>query len=233
MSNELPPESFDFNATVLVRRMGHDFNNLFSIVLGGLSLLREELPASAWDTDSEEIFADVISATREAASVIAQLTAWAARQSINPQDTDINEVVAQGAELLRRALPHSINLELAPAQGPVVAWVDRARLLDAVLELATNARDAMPNGGTLRITTTSGTKIGLQVTDTGAGMDEQTCRQCTQPYFTTRESATRRGFGLSVIDGFMRASDGRLLIVSEPNKGTSATLGLPAARGLS
>ncbi|MFT5173085.1 MAG: signal transduction histidine kinase [Gammaproteobacteria bacterium] len=233
MTNAPPPESSDFDASVLVRRMGHDFNNLLSIVLGGLSLLREELPESAWDNDSEEIFADVISATREAASVIAQLTAWAARQSIEPQDTNINDVAVQGAELLRRALPPSINLELAAAEEPVIAWVDRTRLLDALLEIAANARDAMPNGGTLRISTTSDDEIGLQVHDTGEGMDEQTRLQCKQPYFTTRASGTRRGFGLSVIDGFMRASNGRLQIASKPNQGTSVTLGLPAARGLS
>jgi len=232
MTNGPPPETSDFDAIVLVRRMGHDFNNLFSIVLGGLSLLREELPASAWDEDSEEIFTDVTSATREAAAVIAQLTAWAARQSIESQDTDINDVVLQGGALLGRALPHSIILEVIPETNPVMAWVDRARLLDVLLELAANARDAMPTGGTLRISTSSGSEPGIEVTDTGSGMDELTLRQCKQPYFTTRESATQRGLGLSVIDGFARASDAQLTISSTPASGTSVSLRFPLARGL-
>jgi len=232
MTDSSPPESSDFAASILVRRMGHDFNNLFSIVLGGLSLLREELPESAWDKESEEIFADVMSATREATAVIGQLTAWAARQSLASQDTDINEVIIEAEGLLRRALPDSIVLQVSPATDPVMAWIDRTRLLDALLELAANARDAMPTGGTLTISALAGDEPGLQVTDNGSGMDEATLRQCRQPYFTSRESATQRGLGLSVIDGFARASNARLSIASEPGEGTSVSLHLPAARGL-
>ena len=232
MTDSSPPETSDFDASVLVRRMGHDFNNLFSIVLGGLSLLREELPESAWDENSEEIFTDIMSATREAAGVIGQLTAWAARQSIEPQDTDINEVIVQGAELLRRALPSSVNLQIESEAQPVMAWVDRTRLLDALLELAANARDAMPAGGTLSISARAGEELVLKVTDTGSGMDASTLRQCTEPYFTSRRSETQRGLGLSVIDGFMRASNARLVISSEPDRGTSVSMCLPAARGL-
>ena len=118
MTDSSPPEFSDFAASVLVRRMGHDFNNLFSIVLGGLSLLREELPESAWDKESEAIFADVMSATREATAVIGQLTAWAARQSLESQDTNINEVIIEAEGLLRRALPDSIDLQVSPATNP-------------------------------------------------------------------------------------------------------------------
>ena len=232
MTDSSPPESSDFAASILVRRMGHDFNNLFSIVLGGLSLLREELPESAWDKESEEIFADVMSATREATAVIGQLTAWAARQSLASQDTDINEVISEAEGLLRRALPDSIDLQVSPAADPLVAWTDRTRLLDALLELAANARDAMPAGGTLTISALAGGEPGLQVTDNGSGMDEATLRQCREPYFTSRESSTQRGLGLSVIDGFARASNARLSIASEPGEGTSVSLHLPAARGL-
>ena len=232
MTNASPPNPSDFDATVLVRRMGHDFNNLFSIVLGGLSLLREELPESAWNDESEEIFADIISATREAAGVIVQLNAWAARQSIEPQDTNVNDVVVQGGELLRRALPDAVILELNPDSNPVMVRVDRARLLDSILELAANAHAAMPTGGTLTISTFSGASSGLKITDTGCGMDESTLRQCKQPYFTTRESGTHRGLGLSVIDGFMRASGAQMCLSSTPDEGTSVSLIFPSARGL-
>ena len=233
MTDVPPPDPDDFDATILVRRMGHDFNNLFSIILGGLSLLREELPQSAWDGNSEEVYADVMSATREAAGVIVQLTAWAARQSIEPQDTDINDVIAQVGSLLRRALPESVTLKIIPEPTPVMAWVDRARLLDVLLELAANSRAAMTNGGTLRISAQSAdSNPGLIVADNGAGMDEATLRQCKQPYFTTRESGAHRGLGLSVIDGFARASDAQLKLISAPNRGTSVSLQLPPARGI-
>jgi signal transduction histidine kinase len=121
---------------------------------------------------------------------------------------------------------------VSPATNPMMAWIDRTRLLGALLELAANARDAMPSGGTLIISALAGDEPGLQMTDNGSGMDEATLRQCRQPYFTSRESATQRGLGLSVIDGFARASNARLSIASEPGEGTSVSLQLPAARGL-
>ncbi|MFT5446736.1 MAG: signal transduction histidine kinase [Gammaproteobacteria bacterium] len=232
MTNVPPPGPSDFDATALIPRMGHDFNNLFSIVLGGLSLLREEIPESAWNQDSEEIYADIISATREAAGVIVQLNAWAARQSIERQNTNVNDVAKQAGELLRRALPDSVQLELSLESEPVMAWVDQARLLDAILELAANSRAAMPSGGTLTVATCLNEQFGISITDTGTGMDESTLQRCKQPYFTTRDSAAHRGLGLSVIDGFMRASDARLCVDSTPGEGTCVSLLLPAARTL-
>ena len=115
---------------------------------------------------------------------------------------------------------------------PVMVWVDRARLLDALLEIAANSRDSMPAGGILRISSFANNERGLRVVDTGNGMDRPTLQQCKQPYFTTRESATQRGLGLSVIDGFARASNARLTINSEPGNGTGVALSFPAARGL-
>jgi signal transduction histidine kinase len=232
MTDVPPPEPSDFDATTLVRRMGHDFNNLFSIILGGMSLLREEIPESAWNQGSEEIYADIVSATREAAAVIVQLNAWAARQSIEPRNANVNDVATRAADLLRRALPDSVQLELRLESEPVVAWFDQALLLDAILELAANARAAMPNGGTLTVATCRHNPLGISIIDTGSGMDESTLRRCKQPYFTTRDSATHRGLGLSVIDGFMRASDAQLCIDSNPGEGTCISLQLPVAKDL-
>ena len=222
-----PPESM--SAPLLVRRMGHDFNNLFSIILGGLSLLREEIPASAWGADLDEVYDDVVSATREAADVIAQLTAWAGRQALNPRPTDLEQLARDMAPMLERALPGSITVSLeAPGPAPV-ASVDPARLQQALMELAANARDAMPDGGTLVIAlgTNGGGAPSLTVADDGVGMSAEVLARCTEPYFTTRPDAQHRGTGLSVVDGFARASGGQLRITSAPGTGTRVSLTLP------
>ena len=213
-----PPQTQpdSMSAPLLVRRMGHDFNNLFSIILGGLSLLREEIPASAWGADLDEVYDDVVSATREAADVIAQLTAWAGRQALNPRPTE-------------RALPGAITVSLeAPGPAPI-ASVDPVRLQHALMELAANARDAMPDGGTLVIAlgTNGGGAPSLTVADDGVGMSAEVLARCTEPYFTTRQDAQHRGTGLSVVDGFARASGGQLRITSAPGTGTRVSLTLP------
>jgi signal transduction histidine kinase len=213
--------------TALVRQLGHDFNNLFSIVLGGLSLLREELPDSAWNAETRDVYDDIVSATREAADVIVQLTAWAGRQALEPEDTDLNDLIGDLVPLLERALPDGVTLETELGSGPVLAVVDRFRLQHAVTELVANARDAMAEGGQLRIITSREPGPTVQVVDTGEGMDEQVLARCTSPYFSTRRNDSRRGMGLSVVDGFARASHGKLSIDTRPGHGTRVRLELP------
>jgi len=221
------PESM--SAPLLVRRMGHDFNNLFSIILGGLSLLREEIPESAWEPDLDEVYDDIVSATREAADVIAQLTAWAGRQALSPQPTDLERLAREVAPMLERALPDSIAVTLECSARAPLANVDPARLQHALMELAANARDAMPGGGRLLIAVgvDDGGAASLSVVDDGEGMSAETLAHCTEPYFTTRPDPSHRGTGLSVIDGFARASGGRLRVASEPGAGTRVSLTLP------
>ena len=214
------------DASVLVRRLGHDFNNLFSVVLGGLTLLREELPGSAWTTDTQEVYDDIVSATREAADVVAQLTAWAGRQALSPESTDLNAMARELVPLLERALPDGIEVVLDLHASPVMANVDRGRLQHAITELVANARDAMDGGGRLTITTEPEPWPTIHVADTGDGMDPLVLAQCTAPYFSTRSNGTRRGMGLSVVEGFARASDGGLLLASEPGRGTRISIRL-------
>ena len=217
------------SATLLVRRMGHDFNHLFSVILGGLGLLREELPASAWNAELDEVYEDITSAAREAADVMAQLTAWAGRQALAPRDTDLGRFVRELAPLLRRALPETITLSVPDPREPVIALVDPARLQGAVMELAANARDALAGGGTLVLAASLHEETGpcITVSDDGEGMTPAVRARCTEPYFTTCTDGTRRGTGLSVVDGFARASGGRLLIASAPGEGTRIALHLP------
>lgn len=226
-----PPASDEMRAAQLVRHMGHDFNNLFSIILGGLSLLREEIPHASWHAEARAVYGDVVSATREAADVIAQLTAWAGRQAIEPENADLNHVARELQTSLARALPAAITLQLRLDDAPVMAWVDRARLHDAVLALIANARDAMHDAGVLCIETSAAAQPTLTVRDSGEGMGAPTLAQCRDPYFSTRDGGTRRGLGLSVVDGFLRASNGTLQIASAPGAGTTVSLAFPPARG--
>jgi signal transduction histidine kinase len=226
------PASSEMSAAQLIRHMGHDFNNLFSIILGGLSLLREEIPQSSWHPEAREVYADVVSAAREAADVISQLTAWAARQAIEPENVDLNHVARDLQVVLARDLPAPITLEWRLHDAPVMAWVDRARLHDAILALIANARDAMHGAGVLCIETQAGAQPTLSVRDSGDGMDAPTLARCRDPYFSTRGGGgTRRGLGLSVVDGFVRASGGALRIASAPGAGTTVSIVFLPARG--
>lgn len=226
--NHLDPAPEDtISAPLLVRRMGHDFNNLFSIILGGLTLLREEIPESAWDAGSVEVYDDVVSAATEAVDVMNQLTSWAGRQALTARPTDLNEIARELSELLARVLPDNISVNIDLAADVPLAQVDPARLQDALMELAANARDAMPGGGTITLATGGGESPRISVVDDGEGMTPEMVRECIQPYYSTRENGTRRGTGLSVVDGFARASDGRLEIQSKRPAGTRMTLHFP------
>lgn len=230
-STDASPARDEVSAAQLIRHMGHDFNNLFSIILGGLSLLREEIPPEHWPGEAREVYDDVVSATREAADVISQLTAWAARQAIEPENVDLNGVALEIEPLLVRGLAPAITLELRLAEAPVMAWVDRARLRDAILALIANARDAMTGTGTLCLETSVSAGPTLSVRDSGEGMDEPTLTRCRDPYFTTRRCGARRGLGLSVVDGFVRAGGGALTISSAPDAGTTVSMRFPRSRG--
>ena len=171
-----------------------------------------------------------MSATREAADVIAQLTAWAGRQALNPQPTDLERLARDMAPMLERALPDSITLSVQSSAPAPSANVDPARLQHALIELAANARDAMPDGGTLVIALgmDDAGAPSLSVADDGVGMSAEVLARCTEPYFTTRPDAHHRGTGLAVVDGFARASGGRLRVASDPGAGTRVSLTLPA-----
>jgi len=229
MPQDVTPDKM-LDATLLVRRMGHDFNNLFSIVLGGLSLLREEVDEKLWNPDAREVYDDIVSATREAAEVVAQLTAWAGRQALEPERCDLNALARELEPLLRRALPAGVTLEVRTVEDTLEAWCDRARLQDAVIELVANARQAVNDEGSIVVATGAAPGCAIGVTDTGTGMSQKVLEACREPYFTTHQASGRRGLGLCVVDGFARASGGRLTLASHTGEGTRAVITLPAQR---
>ena len=214
----------DLDGTLLVRRMGHDFNNLFSIVLGGLSLLREEVGEAGWNEESESVYNDVMSAAREATDVVARLTAWAGRQALDPEPVDLGQVLHAAAARIGDDAA-TVSVVLPPS--PVIAWVDRRYLQESMHELLLNAVDAVHPGGAIRLTATADPGPALVVSDDGCGMTPEVLAACREPYFTMREDLGRRGLGLSVVDGFVHASGGTLHISSEPARGTQVTLKFP------
>ena len=222
--------------------VAHDFNNLLMAVLGNLAMLRKRLP----QTD-EKAFRLLGNATRGAergAALTKRMLAFARRQDLQPQATNVVALVVGMEDLLQSALgPHS-QIEIALPAELAPAWVDPNQLELAIVNLAINARDAMPRGGRVTLAArmrsvgagevpglASGEHLCLAVSDTGEGMDAATLARAVEPFFTTKDRGRGTGLGLSMVDGFARQSGGALVLHSLPGKGTKAELWLPCALG--
>jgi signal transduction histidine kinase len=204
--------------------VAHDFNNLLTAVMGNLELLRKRLPANP---STDRLIDGAMQGAQRGASLTQRLLAFARRQSLEPRPVDMVELVRGMDELLHRSIGHSIRMA-----------VD----LQPDLNLAVNARDAMPGGGTLTVALDSastgdaqdldeGRYVRLVVSDTGAGMDDDTLRRAIEPFFSTKEVGKGTGLGLSMIHGLALQLKGALRLFSEPGRGTRAELWLPIANG--
>ena len=213
----------------LVGQIGHDFNNLLGIILGGLSLLRDDLPANAMDAELKEILDDALSATREASEVIEELNTAAGRQIAARTDIDLNRIILNVSNDLRETLPKEVMLQVETSNVPVTARVDPAALTRSVRELADNALRAIGETGTLRLMCTATPQAQLIVEDDGPGMAQDILERCTLPYVTNWRASGHRGLGLSVLHGLMMASHGSLTIHSAEGQGTRVHLVFPLA----
>jgi PAS domain S-box-containing protein len=220
--------------------MAHDFNNLLGVIVGNLGLARQRIGS---DAELQELVDEALEAAWHGADLTRRLLAFARRQPLRPARIDINELVGNTVRLLRRMLGEDIDvsLDLAEHVWPVMA--DPAQLEASVTNLATNARDAMPKGGRLIISTanghldaeytaahvdvTPGDFAMIEVSDTGSGMSAETLNQIFEPFFTTKEPGKGTGLGLSMVFGFMRQSGGHVNVYSEPGVGTTFRLYLP------
>jgi signal transduction histidine kinase/CheY-like chemotaxis protein len=221
--------------------VAHDFNNLLTVVLGGLDMIGRqvaELPSSPAVARIIRAKDMALHGAQRAATLTARLLAFSRQQALAPQSIDANKLVAATCELLRRTLGEAVSLETVLAAGLWRTFADPGQLENALINLALNARDAMPKGGKLTIETAncyldqthgssllepvaSGQYVMIGITDTGIGMDKATQERAFDPFFTTKEVGKGTGLGLSQVYGFVRQSDGHVRIYSEPGEGTT------------
>ena len=230
--------------------IAHDFNNLLAVIINYAAFIASDLEA-ALDRDGEdrwrstrEDVEQIRLAGERAAHLTHQLLAFARREVVQPEVVDVNDVVSDVEQLLRRTLGEHVELHssLAPELHPVL--IDPGQLEQILVNLAVNARDAMPDGGTLRIDTANididedyaasrpelspGPHVRLRVSDTGVGMSPETVARAFDPFFTTKPAGQGTGLGLATVYGIVQQAGGRSQIYSEPDVGTTFTVLLPA-----
>ena len=217
--------------------VAHDFNNLLTAVIGNLELLRKRIPANP---STDRLIDGALQGAQRGASLTQRLLAFARRQALEPRPVDMAGLVRGMDDLLRRSIGHAVRMALDLPPGLPAAQADANQIELALLNLAVNGRDAMPDGGTLSIVldiaTTdaaqdlaAGRYIRLAVSDTGAGMDGDTLKRAIEPFFSTKEVGKGTGLGLSMIHGLALQLRGALRLFSEPGRGTRAELWLPLA----
>ena len=224
--------------------IAHDFNNLLGVIIGYAEALQESISA---DDPQREAIDEIQKAGQRAAALTQQLLAFSRKQVLEPKILDANSIIVDMQKMLRRLIGEDIELKFnLPANlGKVRA--DRGQLEQVILNLAVNARDAMPRGGELRIETSNaelgeedaaryryvnpGRYVVLRVSDTGTGMDAETQSHIFEPFFTTKEKGKGTGLGLATVYGIVKQSDGYIWVDSEPGKGTTFRIYLPRTQG--
>ncbi|MCL4401150.1 MAG: ATP-binding protein [Acidobacteria bacterium] len=225
---------------MLAGGIAHDFNNLLTIITGYSQLILNAMGANDPNRSAAE---QIMKAGERAAALTRQLLAFSRRQVLQPRTLDLNELVASLGAMLRRLIGEDVDLRLV--MGPELGHVngDPGQVEQVIMNLAVNARDAMPNGGTLTIETSNveldegyvrthmavrpGSYVLLAVSDTGVGMDSKTRARLFEPFFTTKGQGRGTGLGLSIVFGIVKQSGGNIEIYSEPNRGTSVKVYLP------
>jgi signal transduction histidine kinase/ActR/RegA family two-component response regulator len=222
---------------LLAGGVAHDFNNLLTVVLGGVDLLLADARTAQERSRLEEIQG----AANRGATLVSQLLAFSRRQVMVRQVLDLNSVVTEVRPLLTRLIGEHIELVIVPAAWPLPVQADPTQLQQTIINLATNARDAMPDGGRLTIETGTfdgvpdgtalpeGRYVMLAVRDTGVGMDVATKRLAFHPFFTTKDVGKGTGLGLASVHGIVEQSGGHVLVESEPGLGSCFRVFLPRA----
>ena len=220
--------------------LAHDFNNLLAIVIGNLDLLSE---SPNRDARSKKLTKEALDAALRGADLVGRLLAFARRQPLAPEHVDTNEVVTRICELLQRTLGGTIKQALVLEAGVWPVLVDPAQFESSLINIANNARDAMPNGGTLTVATRNlvlaseavaaypgaapGEYVVIEISDSGTGMPPNLLNQIFEPFFTTKEEGKGTGLGLSMVFGFAQQSGGLVSVASEVGVGTTFRLMLP------
>ena len=223
--------------------VAHDFNNLLTIIIGNLGIAKRGVV----EARAERALNNALVGADRAAQLTQRLLAFSRRQPLNPRFLDINKLIVTISDLLTRTLGENIQLETIGGAGLWKVEVDASEMESTLLNLALNARDAMPDGGKLTIETSNayldeaycrehegivpGQYVLIAVSDSGAGMSAETIDRAFEPFFTTKEAGKGTGLGLSQVYGFMKQSGGHVKIYSEPGEGTTIKLYLPRREG--
>jgi two-component system NtrC family sensor kinase len=223
--------------------VAHDFNNLLTIIIGNLGIAKRGVV----EARAERALNNALVGAERAAQLTQRLLAFSRRQPLNPRVLDVNKLIVSISDLLVRTLGENIELESIGAAGLWKVEADASELESTLLNLALNARDAMPEGGKLTIETSNayldegycqqhagvapGQYILIAITDNGGGMSPETIDRAFEPFFTTKEAGKGTGLGLSQVYGFMKQSEGHVKIYSESGEGTTIKLYLPRRDG--
>ena len=222
--------------------IAHDFNNLLGVISGNLELLREQMDPRG---DHASYIEASLRSVRRGAELSKRLLAFARKQSLKPEPTNLNDLVESMTTILQRTLGETINVEPKLTADPWPALIDPGQMENVLLNLALNARDAMPHGGRLLLETANlsldhdlvkdptvipaGDYLKLTVRDTGTGMTPEVLAKAFEPFFTTKDVGVGSGLGLAMIYGFVQQSAGHIYIDSKPGAGTTIHLYLPRA----
>ena len=226
--------------------VAHDFNNLLTAIIGGLDTIRRSRPDDAARIQRATTMA--LQGAQRAANLTGRLLAFSRRQPLDPKSLDINTLVRDMTDLLHRTIGEQIELEGVLAPRLWRAEIDQNQLESAILNLAVNARDAMPDGGKLTIETANtaldegysatdvevipGQYVMVAVSDTGHGMSKDVLARAFEPFFTTKEAGRGTGLGLSMVYGFVKQSGGHVTIYSEPGHGSTVKMYFPRFIGV-
>ncbi len=224
--------------------VAHDFNNMLTVIAGTTEILVADLGDKP---ELQAVSALINQAADRCTGLIQHLLAFARKQPLQPRNVDINATIFDIAKLLRPTLGEQIEVDSILERGMPTALIDPSQLANALINLAINARDAMPDGGKLMLETANvvldaayaqsnadvspGAYVMIAVSDTGTGMSAEMCEKVFEPFFTTKETGKGTGLGLSMVYGFVKESGGHIKIYSEEGHGTSIKLYLPAAGG--
>ncbi|GAB4028888.1 MAG: hypothetical protein Fur0012_02350 [Elusimicrobiota bacterium] len=220
--------------------IAHDFNNMLTAIICSGEAMKEKLGKN---TQALEMLGDILEAAQRASALTAQLLAFSRKQILKPAPVDLNEIVSSMIKMLHRIIGEDIKLNFKPHPSPCYVLVDESQISQVILNLAVNARDAMKDGGELKIYTVlenpgkdffrknpefeDSPVVRLSFCDSGKGMSEETKRHIFEPFFTTKEKGAGTGLGLATVYGIVKQSGGAIEVESWPNKGTTFHIYLP------
>ncbi|AQR63869.1 hybrid sensor histidine kinase/response regulator [Aquaspirillum sp. LM1] len=222
--------------------LAHDFNNMLTVVMGNLQALRQQLGERS---EVGDYLDPAMQAAQRGVELIKRLLTFSRQQPLEPQPVEVNSLIRGMAQLMRRSLPQSITITPFAHEDDLIVMADPHQLENALLNLALNARDAMPNGGELRIESSGeqlnaedaadieaapGEYVQITVSDNGIGMDVGTLTRVFEPFFTTKQFGMGSGLGMSMVYGFVKQSGGGILLRSRQARGTTVALLLPRTR---